>query len=236
MKAPLIFFVHVPKTAGSTVNFHLEREMGNGIAHCESLLGNDKELKEAVENCDWLSGHVPFEVADARIRKLSSREIRYFATIREPFQQVMSHYNWLHEIYYRDMDFYNAHPDMIKNISKEIREKSKTIDDIIDNLSRYAGLFQNIQSRYLLGNMEGRSDGELILDLKRFEYIANENKLKNLINKMTKNLRTELMYENRSPYRFDVKFFESPRMKEFLNKWIYNDIRLYNIVSSMNQR
>jgi hypothetical protein len=54
---PLLAFVHVPKTAGSTVNAVLGHCSPRGLRHCEGILHTDAFLDHAADG-DWLSGHI----------------------------------------------------------------------------------------------------------------------------------------------------------------------------------
>src|ERR1700722_4984554 len=56
---PLIVFVHVPKTAGSTVTRTLELCTPRGYRDVQYLVDNRTELLDAAHNSDWVSGHVP---------------------------------------------------------------------------------------------------------------------------------------------------------------------------------
>jgi len=54
-------FVHVPKTAGSSVNTMLA-ECAPGSAHVESFLDNRGQMRQILKDSQWVSGHVNFDV------------------------------------------------------------------------------------------------------------------------------------------------------------------------------
>lgn len=54
----LIFFIHVPKTAGSTINHYFEKNLNLGYTHCEAFVNNTELLTTRATEADWLSGHV----------------------------------------------------------------------------------------------------------------------------------------------------------------------------------
>src|SRR3546814_17038674 len=79
---PLIVFIHVPKTAGSTVNAIMKGHSPNGRGHIEELLDADMEFKKAVNNLDWMSGPVSRDRIAFRIREVSRSPVRFFACVR----------------------------------------------------------------------------------------------------------------------------------------------------------
>lgn len=106
----LIFFVHVPKTGGSTVNSCLREYEKNGLAACEHIIHDDAKLAEAANTLSWMSGHVDLVTAHQRLRRVTSRPIRFFSCMRSPREQVRSNYNWLIEMFHREEKFYENHP------------------------------------------------------------------------------------------------------------------------------
>src|SRR3546814_7394188 len=87
---PLIVFIHVPKTAGSTVNAIMKGHSPNGRGHIEELLDEDMEFKKAVNNLDWMSGHVSRDRIAIRIREVSRRPVRFFACVRNATDHLAS--------------------------------------------------------------------------------------------------------------------------------------------------
>jgi len=224
---PLIYFVHIGKTAGSTVNANLKNLLLSGRAHCEAIINNDKLLGSAINESDWLSGHTPFNIAQSKLENLTCRPIKYFSTLREPTEQVMSHYNWLIEIYKKGEKFYEAHPKKIKEISEKIRSTPKTIDSIIKNLEIYSELFLNFQSRILMG-MDFNDISKIEDTFKKFEFISDSNRVDLLISKIIQIPIKIREAHNISTYHFEKNIFQDKKIKEFLNKNNYYDYELYN--------
>lgn len=204
---PLIFFVHVPKTAGSTVNAALKRHSANGQDHCEQLVPDKAAFAEAANTLDWLSGHVALPTAKGLLAEATDRPVRFFTCLRDPTEQIASHYNWLIEIYHRGGDFYENHPPHIKAISERLLAKSETVYQIIDNLAEYRGLFLNCQSRYV---PESRLSG--------LELVGYSGNLDALLSAMTGDHRAVDARVNSSPYRFDATLFDTPMMTAFLQE------------------
>jgi hypothetical protein len=72
---PLLAFVHVPKTAGSTVNAVLDLCSPRGLSHCEVIFHTDAFLDHA-SDCDWLSGHIGRDFFAGRLSWLNRRIFR----------------------------------------------------------------------------------------------------------------------------------------------------------------
>ncbi|MCT8997413.1 hypothetical protein [Chelativorans intermedius] len=228
---PLIFFVHVPKTAGSTVNDYLKEFLPNGCDHCEAIMGDEETFRRAANDMDWLSGHVDIATAKAQLSKLTDRPLRFFTCMRQPDQQVMSHYNWLIEIFHKGSIFYDNHPQVIKEISETIRANSNSVDQIIDNLSRFSGLFRNYQSRWILGRDFNWNSGNIHQRLDIYEKIVDNSKINDLLSRMLGKQVEVTERSNVSPYHFDIEHFQSPEMKRFLRRWNTLDDALYWLIS-----
>ena len=99
-RAP-IFFLHIPKTAGSALNGYCVNWFGSerSLLHVESVVG--VESVETVEcTIDWtvydfVSGHLTVPMMQ---RLIEIHEWVTVTMVREPFQQVLSHLKWLREI------------------------------------------------------------------------------------------------------------------------------------------
>ncbi len=91
----MIGFVHIPKTAGTTVKFILRNSIG--LKHCDVKTKNpdgilsDKDLNFAKKIFFWglnsIAGHSLISPATN-----ISRSVQYFTFIREPAQRCASHY------------------------------------------------------------------------------------------------------------------------------------------------
>lgn len=231
---PLIFFVHVPKTAGSTVNAHLKMAMPNGKMHCESIINNETLLKAAAETLDWMSGHINLSTAQSRLAAVTDRPVRYFACMREPTRQVASHYNWLIEIHAKGRDFYERHPKQIKEISQRIRSTdNSTAAGIISALLKSPGLFLNFQARTVLGPDFRWLTGRIYQQLEKYEMVCTEEKISELVARMTGQPAVELSTKNASPYHFDRTLFDTEEMRDFLRKNNTLDYILYGLVRDL---
>lgn len=230
---PLIAFVHVPKTAGSFVNACLKAAGLEGQDHIERWLNDPAKASTELPRLDWISGHVPFPRMRELLESSTDRQIRFFTTVRDPLRQIISHYNWLIELYHRGGSFYENHPPRIKEISEKIRESDNSNPrEIIRNLKEFSGLFLNQQSRMVLGESNRNiNERGIIKILNKYEFISSEMDLRNLINIMT-NKNTYIAEEvNKSNYHFDKNVFYEKELAVFLERHHADDLRLYRILN-----
>lgn len=226
---PLIFFVHVPKAAGSTVNAHLHDLLPNGFSHCEAFMNIEDRMIQAANSCDWLSGHVDLGTIETILEQATDRPVRYFACMREPAKHVMSHYNWIIEIFHRGGSFYEGHPPRIKEISETIRSSPQDPASIAANLDRFAGLFLNTQSRIILGHKFNWNTGQIYQRLNRYEMIVDSGNVPALLSHLLDQPIERERKENVSRYHFDPAVFESDELKEFLRTRNTLDEILYEV-------
>lgn len=228
---PLIIYVHVPKTAGSTVNEYMRKVSNLSISHCESIINIPEQLNVAFATKEWISGHVPLSQFEKNIEALCKREVRYFTSVREPLAQIMSHYNWLIEIFHQSSNFYNGHPDKIKIISTKIRESDNSNPyEIIQNLKQFSGLFLNFQSRIVLGNNFDWNEGRLHERLSAYTFVSTSKNIPKLLFEMTGHKSTIIPRVNTSSYHFDKEVFSSKEISKFLLERNFLDLILYQAI------
>lgn len=227
---PLLFFVHVPKTAGSTVNSYLAESRAQGRSHCEAFIHDEAILKQEALSCDWLSGHVDLSKAERLLSAATQRPVAYYTCMRQPTKHVISHYNWLIEIFRRGPAFYEAHPPNIKAISERIRNSRTDASSIVANLHAFGDLFLNLQSRIILGHKFNWNAGHLHQRLDRYELVTDSNDIASLVKAMTGSALPVLRHENASQYEFDPSVFDSSVLVEFLRKRNTLDEILYRTI------
>lgn len=170
-----IFFLHVPKTGGSSISEMFESNHEN--AHCERFFypnlesGYDDDFDQ-IKKFDFMSGHIRLK---SFVERLNTKDYFVFTFIRNPLEQFISHFNWLYEIRNKTEDFFNNHPKRIKKISDDIFNLDlEDINNVINLLEKYI-IFQNHQSKHILINNDIKS-------LKYYDYIGDTNNIKNDIN------------------------------------------------------
>ena len=91
---PPLFFVHIPKTSGSSVNRLLQQIYGpeNTVTHAEYALPALLSGQEPTRQVDCVSGHVLLSVWLA-YRDTSAYQLA--TVLRDPWARLVSHVNWL---------------------------------------------------------------------------------------------------------------------------------------------
>lgn len=231
IKSPLIVFVHTPKTAGSTVNASLET-IGKGVSHIEKFQHEPDRIRSLALSCRWISGHLPIYKFQNILASVD-REVKFFSCVREPMAQVMSHFNWLIEIYFRGADFYNGHPERIKLISKEIRGCNRSDSSVIVRLlAKYRGLFLNYQSQFFRAEGSHLSSFTIDDQLKEFSYVAYDRSSVEYLIKDVFGCDYHGGDSNSSRYHFDPKAFSDGEVRDFLTQNNDVDAFLFNSVFS----
>lgn len=227
---PLRFFVHVPKTSGSSINAALLECNPNGLMHCEAIINDTDKLEEYANKADWLSGHIDLITAQEKLTVATTRAVEFYSCMRRPRKQVASHYNWLIEIFHKGPEFYNKHPERVQAISRKIRSSNnESVYEIIANLQQFAGLFLNFQSRFILGRRFNWNTGKIYQQIKKYQVLTNNNNSKEIAEKILGFEDFDFPKINESQYHFDPSLFESSIMMEFLQENNTLDEILYEI-------
>ena len=231
---PLLAFVHVPKTAGSTVNAVLDRCSPRGVSHCEEILYTDAFLGHA-SACDWLSGHIARDVFSHRLIWLN-RPVEYFASTREPIAQLLSSLNWHFEISHRGTELFLACSVAAQRDIAEVQATDfSRLYDVMALLLKPDSGFLNCQARYILGvDFESIADSEKSRRLNSYCYIATEQTLPDLYQAFGFAEIPRDAHERRenaaSKYHFDTTIFRTPELRAFLAFHQRHDIALYDLV------
>ena len=164
---PLIVFVHVPKTAGSTVNRVLWLCSHRGYEHCET---NPQPLLDLALHNDWLSGHFPRDGFAAALIWLG-RPIEYFSAVREPVSQILAHLNQLRA---RSVSAWALHGHEMQLLAAEVQATDfSEPSSIIALLLRYVHVFLDCQARYILGgDFASISDSEVARRVATYSHVA----------------------------------------------------------------
>lgn len=227
---PLIVFVHVPKTAGTTIKEVLRLCTPRGNGNIRNILENRRQFLDIARKSDWISGHFTRETFASGLIWLD-RTVEYFSAVRDPVDQLVSHLNFS---MHRTND--KRHYDLLEENEKAIDAEIASIDfrdpnEIIDFLSRHASTYLNIQSKFIVGeDYDCITDEELIFRLQTYRYIANEFTLENLyklfgFSKLPNDYRA--IRENTANQYIQRAIFESPRLRDFLFYHHRHDSQLY---------
>ena len=150
-----IFFMHIPKTAGSSFNAFLRRCFSGE----ESVFHLEREEKERSETIvhekQCVSGHLPWY----DIKTLTEgSSFQFYSLVREPYNHLQSHLNYVRRVFTQGEDeslYGYQHNDAIKALGEKL--SGVDFSDTAQTRTFVAGMngyefdfFDNIQTRYFL--------------------------------------------------------------------------------------
>lgn len=241
VKPPLLY-VHIAKTAGSTVNKVLLDLFGSekSIVHAESV--SDWQDKVNNDELLYLSGHIPFPVF---YENKKVKGYKKAITFREPYSHVVSHLCWIRALSLpENFKRYNAHPKYIQILSDKLSlvdfSSPPSIAKFISELSIVEfRLLDNTQSRYVRrGNgasAVSESDLESCLEnLACFDFVGIDKNislfLKRICNYYGFDREVDLKVKenvSKNTFGFDLSSDES---KDSIFPLIRYDLQLYDFV------
>lgn len=168
-----VMFIHIPKTAGSYVNAVIAESIGNEnviTQFTEKSIDINEEFRAGRL---FISGHCDLHTCQA-VLKENKEDIMYVASLRDPIEQVASHFSWFDQYGDPEMPeyFYNALPRELRDEVKKLRSVDftdyKSVEAYVYNISaKGREIFDNTQARYLSKSSEKFSSSVTIEDVYR---------------------------------------------------------------------
>jgi hypothetical protein len=272
---PLDIFVHIPKTAGSTLNtllLHhhaarvsprgwkmarailpgavidnavggrwLSRGLARGCSHLELHRNQPRVMDRLLGQADWVSGHFTSQMFEAHMARIG-RPARYVSLMRDPTEQVASHYHWWIEIFDRGPLKFYRYNSFARDLSRRIRATDNTDPKaIIPILAMHWSMFLNLQSTYLLASppMPDRQDWWRGWDRDRiaerlglYAAIGLDHDIAPAFHAVTGSVPPPVPRVNKSRSRLDRAVFRTPEMQEFLAEANACDNRIYAMLKA----
>lgn len=213
-----IFFMHIPKTAGTSFNsfarsLYKPKEI---LTHIEAY--DHSTFHQIAADYRFISGHLRM---DSVHNYFNGADFQLYTLVREPYAQLHSHLNWLRGIGANpESDFYKAHHGLFKDLADQFGDKTSLTNDtlqiIVDNISGVLSkLLDNNQSRHFLS-----SDPEVISENHWGEIQDN-------LNLFTLAGTTKNYAKFREDFCF-LNSFEKPKQTTPLNASKYTPLYDYN--------
>lgn len=159
------FFIHIPKTAGSSVNNFFESTLGSKEFACH-IEGKKDQWCTSLAEKSILTGHVTYDDYSTNLASQNRIVICFF---RNPLKQLISHLNWVRHLSEKGNEaFFNNHPAAIQTMSLRMREFDWSVPDGLEKYKKSmtkleCSLFDNLQVRYLSReNMKRMADFSLV--------------------------------------------------------------------------
>lgn len=112
-----IFYLHVPKTAGSSINKFFSNNLDSYHFHIEGVKGLNKNFCDSYE---FISGHLPYTRMD---KILPLEDWTKIVSFREPLSYVISHLSWVRKLADPGEETrFHAHPEPFQRIAKKMTE------------------------------------------------------------------------------------------------------------------
>ncbi len=236
---PNVFFMHIPKTAGTSFNTFSRSyfPQDKTIIHIES---EDKETYPILEKeKNYLSGHLSIQ----KIKE--SFDVSRFdlhTIIREPYSHLHSHLRWVKRLGAdRKSGFFKKHHNTIQDISIKLNETDLTIGNnlraLIGNLKGIElDFFDNLQTRYFLDYRPEKVEISDFVDAKKnislFKSIGLTEKYPQFIQNFCniyqmENIKKPSTPLNKSSYRrlFD---YDDLKVRSILAPLVEADLLLYS--------
>lgn len=169
-----LFLLHIPKTAGSSVNHSLQNQLKAvpTYTHIEGVPERWEQLLDA----RFLSGHITYPVYE---KSFAPSNFILAAFFREPYRHLVSHFNWVrHLMEPEKKSFLLSHPLVVQQIADKLSvlnfSSIATWQQFVKQLPPVQyGLFDNLQVRYLadIKPTERVSDRHLKQALSRLKNI-----------------------------------------------------------------
>lgn len=224
-----VFYFHVPKTAGTSLNDFFKNSFKRSITHIEGRKNLDKRF---LYNNDFVSGHVTY----TSINKLIElRDWFTLITFREPYSHIISHLSWIRKLANpEEKKRFEQHPEIFQKIALKMKKYDysdpKQIEHFIKWLESICFYYlHNTQTIYL----DDQKRVEVALEnMKRIDFVGITEQLDDFVNLLSYELVSDV-YSKKAPisnvnkykYGFDLS---NPDTKEALLPLIDKDIIIYN--------
>lgn len=237
-----LFYLHIPKTAGTTLNKFLEELYGE--ENCEFHIESHKDLLNfndsySLQNKKILSGHITLPRANKLITNFSQYKI--FTLFRDPYEHISSHLRYVRRLgdpsESSRLKMHTAQIQKIvaKILSVDLSNASDIIKFITWMEEEKISLFNNTQMQYLVQNRFDFSKKMFIkaqdalskIDIVGISERTDEFKFM-IANKLNKNfnLKPEILNKNTIQYGLD---FNKISIRNAIEPLIKYDAILYQI-------
>jgi hypothetical protein len=144
-----LFFMHIPKTGGTSINSYITKNCSPN--NCLTNFENKEKINICkLVNFKYISGHSPYHYANKILNFDSNWYL--FSVIRDPFDQLISHLSWTRNLRKNPRRFNNT-PSVIQDLSNKLNtinfNNPLSIKSLLDTMPGIGiALFDNRQTRY----------------------------------------------------------------------------------------
>lgn len=237
-----IFFMHIPKTAGTTFNSFANKLFASGecINHIEFY--DRSEFARLGSQFHFISGHLQLR----EVKQLfPTTSFQYYTLLRDPYRHLHSHLNWLRGIGAdKKSTFYKTHHDLFKELADYFASNpqlgAKELQHIVDSLSGVLKeIVDNCQVRHFLDKKVDRVSktdlDEALTNIPLFSAIGLTEQYEEFQNifcnqqAITPPEKEKSLNRSRFAPLYDTN---DPQIREVVNPLIKYDLDLYNHVKN----
>ena len=159
-----LFFLHIPKTAGTSVVDSLASCFGERLS-TNYIEGLDQQSQRDLADSDFISGHIFY---DAAMRLPYIADYKLFAMFREPYARLASHLRYMDR--YNQPEYslqFAALPEELQSITMKLSEvdfkDAAQLSRFFSNLGSWGrSAFENCQTRFLACDPESTVRSPLV--------------------------------------------------------------------------
>lgn len=237
-----VFFMHIPKTAGTSFNSFVQKYFGaKAITHIEAF--DKSAYSDIADQYQYVAGHLSVERFSPFF---PTDKFCWMTILREPYGHLHSHINWLRGIGAQTgSDFYKSHHPAFKEIGDKLG-CSDTLDheglqQLVDSLDGVlAHIFDNCQTRYFSAIDAARvveSDKEMALaNLARFHCVGVTEKFAAFQEAFLSRNKASVKIERKklNTAKFGSLYdYNDPVAQEIVKPLVVNDLVLYQAALKM---
>lgn len=149
-----VFFMHIPKTAGTSFNNQVQEWFGHQKWHIHVEAITDACRRALLQPDHYVAGHLPLYQINQLIDTIE--EVNLHTFVRDPVSQLHSHLAWLKGIGSRPEDaFFGQHQAVVRELALEMQTRilgtPRAVREFVNQLDGFEmDFFDNIQTRYFL--------------------------------------------------------------------------------------